>query len=110
VAERLPINVTLSVLPDRLPSRVETTAYYVACEAMSNAARHAQASRVAVAVEQETDTVRMVVRDDGVGGARVGSGSGLTGIADRVSAIGGTLDIDSEEGAGTVIKVVLPCE
>jgi signal transduction histidine kinase len=87
---------------------VQTTAYFVVAEALTNASKHAQPDviQVRIAVSDEDATVE--VRDDGNGGADPTRGSGLSGLADRVSALGGTLEIDSALGAGTTIRARIP--
>jgi signal transduction histidine kinase len=94
----------------RLPERVEVTAYYVVAEALTNVAKHANASTVQVAVAADDGRVRLDVRDDGVGGADPASGSGLIGLKDRVAATGGTLRVDSRPGRGTSLLVELPLD
>lgn len=93
---------------ERLPEAVEVAAYYVAAEALTNAAKHAGASRARVTLERHGGPVRLRVSDDGVGGADPSTGSGLTGIRDRVEALGGSLAVRSPRGEGTVLDVVLP--
>ncbi|HET6530397.1 MAG TPA: sensor histidine kinase, partial [Actinoplanes sp.] len=105
----LPLTVRLHLDPDTLPDDLATTAYYVACEALTNAARHAGAGEVAVRVAREEATVRIRVEDDGCGGATVLPGSGLAGLTDRVAAAGGGLTVTSPRGRGTVLEAVLPC-
>ena len=82
----------------RLPERVEVTADYVVAEALTNAAKHANASVVQVEVDTEDGLVRLDIRDDGVGGADPARGSGLVGLKDRVEATGGSLHVDSRPG------------
>ena len=94
----------------RLPERVEVTAYYVVAEALTNVAKHAEASLVQVEVAAADGRVRLDVRDDGVGGADPGRGSGLVGLKDRVAATGGTLRVDSRPGQGTSLLVELPLD
>ena len=111
---QLPASVEVRVVVDREPSRplteeVETTAWFVASEALANAVKHARAHRVVVRVDAGEDTLRISVADDGIGGAQSGAGSGLTGLADRVAARGGLLHVDSPAGAGTRVEAVLPC-
>jgi signal transduction histidine kinase len=89
---------------------VEVAVYYVVSEAVTNTTRYAGASYVEVTVEQYDGTLRLSVRDDGVGGADPGRGSGLTGLRDRVEALGGAIGITSPAGDGTVIQVSLPVE
>jgi signal transduction histidine kinase len=109
LAERSPIPVTVTAVPpDRLPSRVEETAYYVACEALANAAKHAHATAVTISARRLNGDVRVEVSDDGVGGANP-NGSGLRGLADRVAALDGELRVHSPAGKGTRITAELPC-
>jgi signal transduction histidine kinase len=103
----LPVRVQLRA-GGRLPRTCEVTAYYVAAEAFTNAATHAGASAVDIVIEQADGTLRVQVRDDGVGGADASRGSGLTGLRDRVEAVGGSMTVDSPPGAGTVLTVLLP--
>jgi signal transduction histidine kinase len=93
---------------ERLPEPVEVAAYYVAAEALTNAAKHAGASRVWVTLERHDGLVRLRVSDDGAGGADPSTGSGLTGIRDRVEALGGSIAVQSPRGRGTVLDVALP--
>jgi len=109
VADRAPFPVELTVdLDQRLPDPVEAAAYYVVAEALTNVAKYAQATEVSVGVERANGQARIEVRDDGVGGAAAGSGSGLRGLADRVEALGGRLEIDSPLGAGTTVRAEIP--
>ena len=94
----------------RLPERVEAAAYYVLAEALANVARHANASAVRVDVDAQNGLVRLGIRDDGVGGADPGRGSGLVGLKDRVAATGGTLGVESHPGQGTSLLVKLPVD
>ncbi len=103
------VPVEVAATPRRAPPEVEAAAYFVACEALTNAVKHADASRVVVETARENGMLRMTVSDDGVGGAAASTGTGLSGMHDRVAAHGGTLAIDSPPGAGTRIQVVLPC-
>jgi signal transduction histidine kinase len=91
-----------------LPEEVEVAAYYVAAEALTNAAKHARAAVVHMDVTTDEGTLTLIVRDDGVGGAALGQGSGLVGLQDRVEALGGTITIDSVAGEGTCVAVTLP--
>jgi signal transduction histidine kinase len=109
LARRSPVPVTLDVrAAERLPERVEVTAYYVVSEALANAAKHAEASAAHIEVEQTGEAIRLTVRDDGIGGADPAHGSGLVGLGDRVAAIGGTLTIRSPAGEGTTLLAELP--
>jgi signal transduction histidine kinase len=109
LARRSPVPVALD-LPagPRLPEQAEITLYYVASEALANAAKHAAASAVRVAVDVAGGTVRLSVSDDGVGGADPARGSGLVGLTDRVAAAGGTLTVHSRPGQGTRLVARLP--
>jgi predicted ATPase/signal transduction histidine kinase len=109
LARRSPLPVRVQLRADgRLPGSCEVTAYYVAAEAFTNAATHADASVVDILIEQAGDRLRVQVRDDGAGGADASRGSGLTGLRDRVEAVGGSMTLDSPAGAGTVLTVLLP--
>jgi signal transduction histidine kinase len=111
LASRSPTPVTLSVdLDERLPRPVELAAYFVACEALANAGKYAEASRVTIRVNRAGETMAIEVADDGVGGAERASGSGLRGLADRVGALGGRLSVVSPPGGGTTLMAELPCE
>jgi signal transduction histidine kinase len=110
LTSKLPIPVRLDVEPDEIGDDVATTAYFVAAEAITNAAKYAQASEITVRVAQGDSGLRIRVQDDGVGGARARNGSGLSGLADRVAAIGGSLLMTSPVGSGTTVEAVLPCE
>ena len=105
LANRSPIPVELGALPSgRLPTPVETTAYFVVAEALTNAAKHARCGHVHVDMRVEGRWATVEIRDDGVGGADPSAGSGLRGLADRVSALGGSLEIESPPGEGTTIR------
>jgi signal transduction histidine kinase len=109
LARRSVVPVELNVRVDtRLPAAAEAGAYYVVSEALTNAAKHAKASAVAVEVAAVDGVLRVRVRDDGVGGADFGPGSGLVGLQDRVAALGGRISLDSPRGSGTSINVELP--
>jgi signal transduction histidine kinase len=101
--------LSVEVTTDRLPPRVEATVYYVCAEAIANAAKHAAASRISVAVAAAADgSVVATVVDDGVGGAIVARGTGLLGLVDRVDAVGGRLTVDSPPGGGTRVSASIP--
>jgi signal transduction histidine kinase len=109
LARRSAIPVELSVNNvRRMPERVEVTAYYTISEALTNAAKHSHASVVWIEVNVADEVLRLTVRDDGVGGADPGRGSGLIGLMDRVEAIGGRIHVESPVGKGTVLAVTLP--
>jgi len=109
LAERCPVPVDVEVrLEDRPPDAVETGAYYVVAEALTNVGKHAQANRATVEIRRDDGRLVVEVRDDGRGGAARVSGSGLEGLAQRVEALDGTLNIDSPTGGPTVITAELP--
>ena len=109
LARRSVLPVQLDVQVDgRLPAECEATAYYVVCEAFANTVKHARASAVEIRVEAVEGTLTVQVSDDGAGGADASRGSGLTGIRDRVEAVGGTLAVHSPPGSGTVLTARLP--
>jgi signal transduction histidine kinase len=103
----VPVELALDV-DQRLPESVEVAAYYVVAESLTNAAKHAQASEVTVTVDTDGPNVRLSIRDDGIGGADTGRGSGLTGLTDRVEALGGHLQISSPTGSGTSLLATIP--
>ena len=107
LASRMPVPIENEVSVGRLPAAVEATAYFVVAEALTNVAKHARAERAAVAARVEGDTLRLVVRDDGVGGARA-DGSGLLGLADRIAAHDGRLVIESPADGGTLVAADIP--
>jgi signal transduction histidine kinase len=112
LAARSPVPVSLrSELGDeRAPEQVESAAYFVVAEALTNVARHSEASHAAVSVARDDGVLVVEVRDDGIGGAGAEEGSGLAGLRDRVGALGGTLVVESPKGGPTAITAVLPCE
>lgn len=104
----LPVSVAGS-LRRRLPEAVETNAYFVVAEALTNTVKHARASRASVTLGIDDDVLSVEVRDDGIGGAgQDGAGSGLAGLADRVDALGGRLLLDSPAGGGTTLRAHIP--
>ncbi|MFF5084571.1 GAF domain-containing protein [Actinoplanes sp. NPDC000266] len=109
LARRSPLPVEVEVrLDDRLPSAVEVGAYYVVSEMVTNAAKHSGASVVEVTVDVDDDVLRLVVRDDGAGGADPTRGTGLLGLKDRIEALGGTFDVRSPAGGGTTVTCRVP--
>jgi signal transduction histidine kinase len=111
LARRSAVPVELELGSDRrLPEPVEVAAYFVASEALANAAKHAHATVIHVHLEARDGIARLEIRDDGVGGAKPGRGSGLIGLSDRVEAIGGTVELTSPAGSGTSLLVELPIE
>jgi signal transduction histidine kinase len=111
VARRSPIPVDLDLAMDvRLPEPIEVAAYFVASEALANAAKHSQASRIDLSLEHGDGSLVLSIRDDGVGGADADLGSGLVGLTDRIEALGGSIRVDSRHGEGTQITAELPLE
>jgi PAS domain S-box-containing protein len=107
LASRVPVPVENGVCAERFPATVEATAYFIVAEALTNVAKHARAERAAVTGRVEGGTLRVQVRDDGVGGART-EGSGLLGLGDRLAALDGRLWIESPVGGGTVVAADIP--
>jgi PAS domain S-box-containing protein len=111
LARRSSVAVDLDLHVDqRLPDSVEVGAYYVVSEALTNAAKHARASVLAVCARATSANLHLEIRDDGIGGAATGKGSGLTGLIDRVEALGGKMTIQSPAGGGTSLLVNIPIE
>jgi signal transduction histidine kinase len=111
LARRSPVPVGLhSGVEGRLPEPIELAAYYVVAEALTNAAKHADASHVDVHVEISAGALRVAVRDDGRGGADAGRGSGLVGLRDRVETLGGVISLYSPPGAGTSLEIAIPLD
>jgi signal transduction histidine kinase len=105
----LPVELDLRV-DRRLPRHVEAAAYYVVSEALANATKHANACALNVELDATDAVVRLTIRDDGMGGADFGRGSGLVGLSDRVEALGGTLQLSSPRGRGTTLRAELPLD
>jgi signal transduction histidine kinase len=105
----VPVELDLAV-DRRLPESAEVAAYYVVAEALTNAAKHARASQVTVRAEAGDATLHLSIRDDGIGGADSANGSGLTGLIDRVEALGGKMAVSSQPGSGTSLLVEIPVE
>jgi signal transduction histidine kinase len=111
LAHRSTIPVDLQITTDlRLAEPIEVAAYFVASEALANAAKHSQASRIDVSLGQRDGSLSLSVRDDGVGGADAARGSGLVGLTDRVEALGGSIRVSSRPGSGTQITAEWPLE
>jgi signal transduction histidine kinase len=109
LARRSAVPVRLDVRVDgRVADPIELAAYYVIAETLTNVAKHADASEAEVRVQSDDGLLRVVVRDDGRGGADITGGSGLVGLTDRVEALGGRFELHSAPGAGTAVQVVLP--
>ena len=109
LADRAPVPVALRTeLSERLAMPIEAAAYFVVAESLTNVAKHAHASRAWVHVDEDDGCLRVEIGDDGAGGADLRPGSGLQGLRDRVAAVNGTLIIDSQPGAGTILRARLP--
>jgi len=110
LADRSQVPVTLECdTIGRMDASVESAAYFVVSEALTNVMRHANASQVTVTVRRHNSIIALEVLDDGSGGASIDAGSGLRGLADRVAALDGQFRLDSPIGSGTVVRVELPC-
>jgi signal transduction histidine kinase len=105
----VPVKLDLHV-ERRPPEHLEVAMYYVVSEALTNAAKHAQASVVNVELEAHDAIVQLAIRDDGIGGADPSHGSGLVGLRDRIEALGGTLEVTSPTGSGTTLLIEIPVE
>jgi signal transduction histidine kinase len=105
---RVDVLVSVEVTAERLPAPLEATAYFIVAEALTNTVKHAHARSAQIAAVVDRGVLRLVVRDDGVGGARSDGGSGLPGLRDRVGALNGELRIESPPGEGTVVAATLP--
>jgi PAS domain S-box-containing protein len=111
LARRSSVPVNLDVTIDRrLPDSIEVAAYYVVAEALTNTAKHAQASEVTVGVQVQAAHLRLSIRDDGIGGANAAKGSGLIGLKDRVEALGGHIQVSSPPGIGTSLQLTIPLD
>jgi signal transduction histidine kinase len=109
LAGRAPLPVDVRASKERFPGDVEAAAYFIACEGVTNAVKHAHATRVELRAEQHDGTLVIRVHDDGVGGAHLNGGTGLRGLSDRVAAHRGRLRIESVDGEGTTLTAELPC-
>jgi signal transduction histidine kinase len=109
LADRAPLPVIVDVeATERPPAHVEATAYFTVAEALTNVARHAQASQASGEIRRCGEDLVITVADDGVGGADTAMGTGLLGLRDRLAGLDGTLTIESEAGAGTRLVAVIP--
>jgi signal transduction histidine kinase len=109
LASRAPIPVDVSGVPEgELSHEVEVCAYFVTAEALTNVAKYAHASSASVELELDDGHLRVRVRDDGVGGADINSGTGLRGLRDRVDALDGGLEVESPPGGGTTVTAEVP--
>ena len=109
LASRTPTPVRLDVTIERFTPEIETAAYFIAAEGLTNAVKHAQARCIVLAVAHDAGHLVVAVDDDGMGGADLRGGTGLLGLADRARSHGGTLEITSRPGAGTSLRATLPC-
>jgi signal transduction histidine kinase len=109
LARRMPVAVAVKTPGERFERGLEGTAYFIACEGLTNAVKHAKATRIELSAVRENGKLVVSVADDGVGGATPIPGSGLSGLFDRVAAYGGTLRIESNQGRGTRLTAELPC-
>ena len=109
LAANAPLPVQVRTTNERFASTVEAAAYFIACEGLTNAIKHARANVITVSARRHDARLVVGIADDGVGGATVASGSGLRGLHDRVAAHGGRLRIDSTDDLGTTVIVELPC-
>ena len=107
VRSEVPVEATIDV-PDDLPPHVETAVYFVIAEALTNVAKHSEATRTSVGVWMENGGVEVRIEDDGVGGAHLAKGSGLAGLQQRVVAADGRLELSSPEGGPTVVSAFIP--
>jgi len=105
----VPVQV-IGAIQDRLPEPVELAAFFIVCEGLANVTRHAGASSAVVELERNPGALIVEVKDDGIGGASADGGSGLRGLADRVEALGGHLQVWSPQGRGTRLRAEIPCE
>jgi signal transduction histidine kinase len=110
LARTSPVPVDVEAPRERVAASVEAAAYFVACEALTNAVKHGSPSKVAVRAFRDNGSLRVSVSDDGAGGAVVRRGNGLAGLRDRVAAHGGTFEVISPRGEGTRVEVAIPCE
>jgi signal transduction histidine kinase len=108
LADRAPLPVAVEIPEARFPPLVESAAYFISAEALTNVAKYAHAHRAHVKAEAVDGRLELTISDDGVGGAQASAGGGLRGLQDRAAALHGTVAIDSPRGAGTRISVVLP--
>jgi len=108
LAARSPVPVNLRVTQVSVPEELERAIYFVCSEALANVIKYADASSVVISIAERAERLHVEITDDGVGGAALGGGSGLSGLADRVAALGGTFQLDSPSGDGTRVSVELP--
>jgi signal transduction histidine kinase len=109
LADRCPIPVEVTGELDRIELKLETTLYFVAAEAITNAVKHSKGKRVRVNVCRGSEWASLDISDNGIGGADPSRGTGLVGLADRVAAVGGRLDVRSSHPHGTTLHAEVPC-
>ena len=110
LAQRAPVPVEANIsIHERLTPAIESAAYFVVAEALTNVAKYAQAENVVVDLSRADEEVIVVVEDDGVGGADIETGTGLRGLVDRLSALDGTLEVETPDGGGTRLIARIPC-
>ena len=110
LAHRAPLPVEVGELPaQELPEQVELAAYFVVSEALTNVAKYASATQASVTMTKSNGRLAVEISDDGVGGADIDFGTGLRGLTDRLAAIEGQLEVDSEPGRGTTVRASIPC-
>jgi signal transduction histidine kinase len=109
LARRAPIPVEVDAPGERFGRDVEAAAYFIGCEGVTNAVKHAQATKIVLSAGRRDRQLVVTIADDGIGGAIIGQGSGLRGLSDRIDALGGTLRVESAPGAGTTVTAELPC-
>jgi signal transduction histidine kinase len=109
LADRAPLPVRVEADSGRLPAAVESAAYFTVAEALTNVAKYAHASRASVKLSLRNGHALVEVRDDGVGGADPHAGTGLSGLSDRLAALGGRLELESPAGEGTLVRAEIPC-
>jgi signal transduction histidine kinase len=107
--ERQTIPTVAHIAGGRAPAAVEHVAYLVACEAMTNIAKHADATRITLATELRDDNLVVAIGDNGIGGADMSRGTGLSGLGDRLRSVGGQLELHSPSGVGTTLRAMIPC-
>ena len=108
LARRSPLPLELRITRERVARAVETAIYFTVVEALTNVAKHAQATHATVTIEIDDGALIAQIADDGIGGASATAGSGLRGLADRLDALGGTLSIESPRGGPTIIRARAP--
>jgi len=108
LTHRMPLPIALRIPNDRYPPSIESAAYFVVAEALTNVAKYANAKTARVMATSTDDCLTLTIEDDGVGGAHASAGSGLSGLHDRITALSGTLTLNSPPGRGTRIRAEIP--